>query len=354
MSFFSSATASTSTAAAATPGDLSKDIEVQQPPTDSISCLAFSPTADILAVSSWDNGVRAYEVMASGQTAGKFMYNHDQPVLSVCWSKDGTKLFSGGADKLAKMYDVSTGQTTQVAVHEDAVRHVRWVDQANVLATGSWDKTLKYWDTRQQQPVATVQMPHKVYAMDIQYPLLVVGTAERNVCMLNLQNPTQIVRTIQSPLKHQTRCVACFTTGDGFALGSVEGRVAIQVVDEKITNQNFSFKCHRRDSPGTKDQGQVYAVNDISFHHQQGTFSTAGADGVFTFWDKDARSRLKSFDSGLNPISATAFNASGTAFAYAISYDWSKGHTGNVTGHPNKIMLHPVKEDEVKKRPPKK
>ncbi|KZO99275.1 WD40 repeat-like protein [Calocera viscosa TUFC12733] len=352
MSFFSSAASTSNTVA--TVGDLSKDIEVQQPPNDSISCLAFSPTADILAVSSWDNAVRAYEVMPSGQTTGKFMYNHDQPVLSVCWSKDGTKLFSGGADKIAKMYDVNTGQSTQVAAHDEPIRHVRWVDQANVLATGSWDKTLKYWDTRSPQPVATVPLSHKVYAMDIQYPLLAVGTAERHVSMIHLSSPTQIVRTIQSPLKHQTRCISCFTTADGFALGSVEGRVAIQMVDEKNSSQNFSFKCHRKDSPGTKDQGQVYSVNDISFHHQQGTFSTAGADGTFTFWDKDARSRLKSFDTGQHPISATAFNASGTAFAYAISYDWSKGHVGNVAGHPNKIMLHPVKEDEVKKRPPKK
>lgn len=34
-----------------------KDIEVADPPTDSISSLAFSPTADYLAVGSWDNSV---------------------------------------------------------------------------------------------------------------------------------------------------------------------------------------------------------------------------------------------------------------------------------------------------------
>jgi hypothetical protein len=38
----------------------------------------------------------------------------------------------------------------------------------------------------------------------------------------------------------------------------------------------------------------VYAVNDISFHPVHGTFSTCGADGTVHFWDKDARTRLKS------------------------------------------------------------
>lgn len=35
-----------------------KDIEVSDPPADSISRISFSPTADILAVASWNNEVR--------------------------------------------------------------------------------------------------------------------------------------------------------------------------------------------------------------------------------------------------------------------------------------------------------
>jgi hypothetical protein len=34
------------------------DVEVSQPPSDSITALAFSPTADLLAVASWDENVK--------------------------------------------------------------------------------------------------------------------------------------------------------------------------------------------------------------------------------------------------------------------------------------------------------
>ena len=37
-----------------------KDIEVQQPPSDTISCLKFSPNANFLIASSWDNNVSSY------------------------------------------------------------------------------------------------------------------------------------------------------------------------------------------------------------------------------------------------------------------------------------------------------
>jgi mRNA export factor len=42
------------------------------------------------------------------------------------------------------MFDVSSGQATQVAQHEAPIKTVKWVDAQNgILATGSWDKTLK-------------------------------------------------------------------------------------------------------------------------------------------------------------------------------------------------------------------
>lgn len=53
-------------------------------------------------------------------------------------------MLSGGADNAGRMYDLATGQSSQVAQHEGPVKNVRWIDaQGGILATGSWDKTLK-------------------------------------------------------------------------------------------------------------------------------------------------------------------------------------------------------------------
>lgn len=42
------------------------------------------------------------------------------------------------------MFDVTTGQSQQVAQHDAPVKAVRWIDaQGGILATGSWDKTVK-------------------------------------------------------------------------------------------------------------------------------------------------------------------------------------------------------------------
>lgn len=114
---------------------------------------------------------------------------------------------------------------------------------------------------------------------------------------------------------------------------------------------NFSFRCHR-DQPNAQKIIKVWAVNDIRFHPTYPTtFSTAGADGKFHFWDRVKHQRLKGFPTSAGgSITATDFSRDGTMFAYAVGYDWSMGYSSNTTDYPNKLMLHRITEDEVKPR----
>ncbi|EDO18047.1 hypothetical protein Kpol_1045p33 [Vanderwaltozyma polyspora DSM 70294] len=357
-SFFSSSkTAGTSTIA--TDADLANDIIINNPADDSISDIAFSPQQDFLfSASSWDNKVRIWDIQG-GNPQGKAQYEHSAPVLCTRWSFDGTKVASGGCDNVVKVYDLNSGQNQQVGSHDSAVQSLRFVQcgptNAECLVTGSWDKTLKYWDLRQPQPISTVMMPDRVYAMDSKQQLLVVGTAERNIVVINLTNPTTIFKTVQSPLKMQTRTVACYNSGDGYAIGSVEGRIAIRYVDEEQQRKlGFSFKCHRQTktnrSVGSSSQASVYAVNSISFHPGYGTFVSAGSDGSFHFWDKNQRHRLKGYPAQNGSIPICNFNRQGSLLAYAISYDWSRGYTGNRQDYPNVIRIHPTTDAEVREK----
>ncbi len=71
-------------------------------------------------------------------------------------------------------------------------------------------------------------MPERVYAMDSSQKLLVVATAERHIIIIDLNNPDKIFRQSMSPLKFQTRSISCYPKGDGFGIGSIEGRCGIQ------------------------------------------------------------------------------------------------------------------------------
>ncbi|KAI0463398.1 hypothetical protein LJB42_003425 [Komagataella kurtzmanii] len=335
--------------------DLQNDVVVGNGPEDSISDLAFSPQAELLAVASWDKKVRVYEVLPTGTTEGRALYDHESPVLAVHWSPDGTKVATGAADRQVRLYDVQTGQVQNLGTHEAPVKALRFVEvgptSTPVVVSGGWDKTLRYWDPRSAQPMATVALPERVYAMDTSQKLLVVATAERHIGVIDLNQPQQLFKQTMSPLKWQTRTVACYPQGNGYAIGSIEGRCCLQYIDAtEQAKSGFSFKCHRVPRPAPAKESDVYSINSIRFHPVYGTFSTAGSDGAFHFWDKDQKHRLKGFPAGPTSISSTAFNRNGGIFAYAYSYDWSKGPEGNSANTPIQLRLHATKDEEVKQR----
>jgi mRNA export factor len=150
-------------------------------------------------------------------------------------AQDGSKVLFGGADKAAKVLDLNTGQAVQIAAHDQPVRSVRYFEANGtpMAVTGSWDKTVKYWDFRTPTPAGSLTCQERVYTMDVRNQLLVIGTADRYINIVNLNDPTKFYKTIQSPLKWQTRVVSCFTDANGFAIGSIEGRCAIQYVEDK-------------------------------------------------------------------------------------------------------------------------
>lgn len=312
-----------------------KDIEVTAPPDDTISAMKFSPSTSLpknfLLAGSWDCSVRCWEVADTGSTMPKAMKTMTGPVLDVGWHDDGTKAFIAGADKCARVWDLAADQVMQVAAHDNAVKTCHWVKAPNYccLMTGSWDKTLKFWDLRQPNPILQFQLPERCYTADVEYPMAVVGTANRHVIIYSLENQPQEFKRHESPLKYQHRCVSIFNdmkkkSPAGYALGSIEGRVAIQYLNPVNPKDNFTFKCHRVN--GTANFQDIYAVNDIAFHPIHGTLVTVGSDGTFSFWDKDARTKLKSSETLDQSITKCAFSAGGHIFAYAVGYDWSKGH----------------------------
>merc|ERR1719382_153403 len=317
---------------------------VPSPPDDCISSLSWSPAANWLAASSWDKSVRIWEVSQSG-IQPRMAYNHEAPALCCNFSRDGQRVFSGGCDNKVKMKVLQTQQDQQIGQHVAPVKEVFSVDEMNMVVSGSWDKTLRFWNCQQPTHIATLQLPERCYCMDVKFPLLVVGCAERHLLIYNLQTIQQHpapYKQLQTALKMQTRSLCCFPDKTGYAVGSVEGRCSIAYIED--TSKNFAFKCHRSNE-------EIFAVNSLDFHPTMGTFATGGGDGVFVFWDKENRQRLKQFTSTNYPITAGKFNAPGDMFAYASSYDWSKGHEGNHPSLPKSIMIHKVQEAEVKPKP---
>mmetsp|Transcript_58213 Transcript_58213/g.161301 ORF Transcript_58213/g.161301 Transcript_58213/m.161301 type:complete len:349 (+) Transcript_58213:97-1143(+) len=279
------------------------DYKCPAPMSDGISSLSLSNN-NLLVATSFDSSVRCYQVQQQGQQVAANAVaevKSDGPVLCSDFDGSGSAVyFAGAGDNTAKMWQPGQPTAQTIGRHEKPIKCIQYVQMHNGLViTGGWDNSVKFWDTRQPNPIQSITVAQRVYAMDIRSPLMVVATADvpaherqqnspelRYVYTFNLQtfqHSTQPHSMDPSPLKHQTRCIATFPDQTGYAIGSIEGRVAIQHVDASKKDKNFAFKCHRQSGQQLvqgKQTSEVYAVNAIAFH-PLGTFATAGSDGVF-------------------------------------------------------------------------
>jgi len=221
----------------------------------------------------------------------KLQIKHDAPALS-CVVDGTTVYSGGCDRNVKLWDVTKGATATTIGQHDAPVRHVRIVPGMNVVASGGWDNAVKVWDPRQAPGTAAAQakLTERVFAMDCSANMLVAGTADRGIHVFDLRSGlTNKLATYESPCKvtghrrpsgledeflaymchtvtsssyrdtpvpwlrrhrsngpdlliipnptlptsalspqYQTRCVSIFADGMGFALGCIEGRVALE------------------------------------------------------------------------------------------------------------------------------
>ncbi|KAF4364400.1 hypothetical protein F8388_006977 [Cannabis sativa] len=295
--------------------------ELINPPSDGISNLRFSNHSDHLLVSSWDKSVRLYDASAN-VLRGEFM--HGGAVLDCCFHDDSSG-FSAGADNTVRRLVFNYNKEDILGRHDAPVRCVEYSYAAGQLITGSWDKTLKCWDPRgasgqERTLVGTYAQPERVYSLSLVGNRLVVATAGRHVNVYDLRNMSQPEQRRESSLKYQTRCVRCYPNGTGYALSSVEGRVAMEFFD----------------------------LSEGSQAKKYGTFATGGCDGFVNVWDGNNKKRLYQYSKYPTSIAALSFSKDGRLLAVASSYTFEEGDKPH---EPDSIFVRGINEIEVKPKP---
>lgn len=276
----------------------------------------------------------------------KTTFTHRAAVLDCCVS-DRFYAFSGGLDRAVKMLDLTSSNDSVVGYHDKAVKCVGVCGSTHLLMSGSWDKTFKLWDVRQSNAlVGTHSLPDRVFSMSVCNGKAVVATAGRHVMVYDLARPDAPLQQRVSSLKFQTRHVRCFPDATGYALSSIDGRVAIEYFDESpaVQAQKYAFKCHREEDKETKVD-TVYPVNAIAFHPTYTrSFATGGCDGNVFLWDAQNRRRLKKYQQLETSIASLAFSTDGTQLAVAASYTFEEGEKDHP---PDQVYIRAISESEV-------
>ena len=318
------------------------EYKLNNSPSDGITRVGFQPTpgSPLLIASSWDKGVRLYDVQTNQL---KSTYQHKGAVLDVHFL-DQNRVASGGLDRALKVYDFSAQQETIVGSHDNAIRCVLYNPELNVVVTGSWDKSIKLWDMRQKNCIGTYDQNNEtVLTMSMCGERIVVGTSNRKVAIWNLRNMQFAEQRRVSSLKFRTCVIECFPNCQGYVLGSIEGRVAVEFIEpeQEVQKKKYAFKCHR--IKGEDGIEKIYPVMAASFHRTHNTFATGGRDGFVNIWDPLNKKRLCQFHRYSNDIASLSFNYHGNRIAVAVCKTLPEEGSAST---PSEIIIRNVTDGE--------
>ena len=134
---------------------------------DSVAeCVAFSPSGKLLASGSKHGEIKLWETQTRTNTA-TFHVADDNIIWSIVFTPDGRYLAAaegGMIDRsittghLVSVWEVSSGKlVTTLRSHTLDVRTLAYSPDGKILATGSWDGTIKFWDTTSYREIVTLK-----------------------------------------------------------------------------------------------------------------------------------------------------------------------------------------------------
>lgn len=289
-------------------------LSFENPIRDAISRVRFAPHSNNLLFSSWDNSLRLYDVESS-----KLMLEFPgEAALLDCCLENEFVAFSAASDGSIHRYDMHSGHKSAIGNHDDMATFVEYSPETCQLVTTGWDKNIIFWDAQSAKSVGRLNnLTSEPGSMSLSGFNLMVAI-DSSVIIYDFRSLRKSVHTKDVRIK----CVRPILRYEGFVVGSVDGRVALEYICESNLDKGYAFRCHPKGKDG---RHRVESVNDIAFSPlNTGSFVTGDNEGYVIMWDACYKKRLFEFSRYPNSIASLSYNHDGFLLAVASSYTYQE------------------------------
>lgn len=250
-----------------------------------ITNVAFSPDGQLLASSSYDKTIKLWDINTG--TCVQTLQGHKSCVWSICFTADGQFVVSGSEDQTLKIWDIHTGADAEnfcrtIPAHQGWVRSVavsardasQDIPQGTLIATASFDQTVKLWDLETGACLRTFQghiAPVVGVAISPDGTTIASASYDQTVKLWDISTG-DCLKTLE---KHTNRVWAVDYHPDGKALasGGDDNRVILWDV-----STGHTIKTR---------QGHSNSIYGISLSPDQSQIATAHEDETVKVWNLD-------------------------------------------------------------------
>lgn len=313
----------------------SAEIELQD--VDGISCIKINPWNSILlAASTWNGFVDIYNIKTRNRSERT---NLKCPQLAVEWISSNNYA-SGGADGIVYINGV------QIGFHDSPISSLAFSVNNQILASGSYDGVVKFWNSRSNECVFKLTTDDKIYCMASAPPNnIVCGCLESRIISLNCKTfGDEIIKTMTHG--YNTRQITACESA--IATSVVQGRIAVVSLND-LSNK-YAFKAHLSEPKGESNPQMsdislkcVYPVNALCFQPGTDYLASGGSDGYVHIWNVKIKRKLQTLMDEENgapfntSISSISFSNNGDTLAVAVSYCFENGPISHA---PDRLIIY--------------
>lgn len=255
----------------------------------SVYCVAFNANGDIIATGSNDKLIKVLRFDEGNLQSSPYEMElaiHNATVRDLAFVNTAGSLpllASGGAGGgLIHMSDCWTGQTvSSLRGHNGNIMTIFASPQANLLCSGSADKSVRLWDLRLPKCIDVLSSSSCVTSVCFNYgtdPMLLASAHENGQCVIYDVSARKPFTTFHP---HTTDCRSIrFSPDSKYVLtGSYDASIAITPVrynlDAKMLTQSQTAATHRD------------KVIQCRWHPSEYTFLSSSADKTAALWTLD-------------------------------------------------------------------
>ncbi|XP_031129709.1 mitotic checkpoint protein BUB3.3-like isoform X3 [Ipomoea triloba] len=257
-------------------------------------------------------------ICSAFQQSSLFFMGQWEAALLDCCLENEFVAFSAASDGSIHRYDMHSGHKSAIGNHDDMATFVEYSPETCQLVTTGWDKNIIFWDAQSAKSVGRLNnLTSEPESMSLSGFNLMVAI-DSSVIIYDFRSLRKSVHTKDVRIK----CVRPILRYEGFVVGSVDGRVALEYICESNLDKGYAFRCHPKGKDG---RHRVESVNDIAFSPlNTGSFVTGDNEGYVIMWDACYKKRLFEFSRYPNSIASLSYNHDGFLLAVASSYTYQE------------------------------